>query len=159
MRKERQMRRFRIVLPLVIVILLVAVGGYALGSMGSDNAGHASHAARRGTVPKADAQFARAAAFVNNEGPALIKAKGFKSVTSPSTGVYCLRLKDTSLKVSKLVPMVSTEWGNSGGNDLLVQVFRSAADCPDHNIEVMTFHTDAGNWVFYDNLSFFVMVP
>jgi hypothetical protein len=89
-----------------------------------------------------------------------VRSKGFRNVTSPSAGIYCLKLKDTSLAVPKLVPIVSAEWGNSGGFDLLVEVYRAATDCPASNIEVMTFHGDgSGGWEFYDNLSFFVTVP
>jgi hypothetical protein len=88
-----------------------------------------------------------------------VRAKGFKSVTSPSPGIYCLRLKDKTLKVGQLTPMVSTEWGNSGGYDLLVQVYRAASDCPARSIEVMTFNEAGGSWEFYDNISFYVMVP
>ena len=153
------MRKFRFALPLALLIVVVAIGGYAAGSRSDDNDGLAPRSARGTAAPAANAKFARAAAMVDNEGPTFLRSKGFKSVTSPSPGIYCLKLKDPNLHVPSLIPMVTTEWGNSGGNDLLVQVYRAAADCPARNIQVQTFHMDAGSWVFYDNLSFYIMVP
>jgi hypothetical protein len=92
-----------------------------------------------------------------------LKTKGFSAVTRPSTGIYCLT---PSVDVSNPTIMVSVEWGNSLGNDLVavsVQTPLPFTPCTGSDIQIRTydFGADVANPVLTlsDQVAFNVFIP
>jgi hypothetical protein len=121
--------RNRLVLMIGVAVVFFAAGTIVAGGRSGPNGGDPAIRTTR-AVPTADARYARAAAVVANDPVRFVTKKGFTKLTHPAVGVYCLKLKDTTLKPGKLVPQVTVEWGTSFGSDLLAHVLRTADDCP-----------------------------
>jgi hypothetical protein len=51
-------------------------------------------------------------------GYGVVRSKGVTTVSNPTTGIICIT-SAVSLNLSKIYPLVSVEWGNSGGNALM----------------------------------------
>jgi hypothetical protein len=63
--------------------------------------------------------------------------KGVASVTSPSTGIYCVQPR-APLKASAL-PVVQVDWGGSQGNSLAAAYSYYLTKCSSGQIEVHTY--------------------
>jgi hypothetical protein len=130
------------------VIAIVAV--LALSAMSfaqSNNA--ASGAAAPQAQPSSPAAFgtnAHLALSYSTLSQTVVRSKGVKSVTMPSTGKVCIT-PSVSLNLKKIYPLVSIEWGNSSGNALLAfwrDTTLSSGDCGAGVLEVQTFDFNAG---------------
>ena len=148
---------------LVVAVTAIAVVAFAAGALATGgfarNDGRAARSPVRATkVPAVDAPNARAAAFV--AGNVLVRSKGFTTFTHPGVGIYCLKFKDQTIRPAAIAPVATVEWGNSGGNDLMVNWDRSAQDCGSTGawLEIQTFDESAG-WTFSDSVAFDVVVP
>ncbi len=145
----------------VIVAVVFALGAIAVSSMVATGAArrNAPSASTHRALGGANVKYARIAAVVD-QGGAVIRSKGISGVTHPDVGIYCVAVKDTSLKVRQFVPMVTVEWGNSSGDDLMANYYADGADCPAKNVEIQTFsEPTAGTWDVSDSVAFAVVVP
>ncbi|MDR4305036.1 hypothetical protein IHQ68_00135 [Chelatococcus sambhunathii] len=107
------------------------------------------------------AKGVRAYAIVKPGGEALLK-KGFKSITNPQTGVYCLKPKnDLNLDLLGIAPSVTVEWGESSGNNLSAFYHQTVPlACSEKEIEILTFSfTAGGNNEPSNNVAFVISVP
>ena len=146
------MRGTRVIVAAVAAVLAIAVSSMAATGESRQNA-PAAVTVRR-SLGGASAGYARIAAVVQSGG-AVVRSKGIKAVSHPSTGIYCLAVKDPTIKVKQLVPQATPEWGHSSGYDLNAQYYAAGADCPSRNIEIMTFNEpSAGTWDFSDSVGF-----
>jgi hypothetical protein len=115
------------------------------------------------TAPGSNESGRRAWAQVDPNGgsPQLVKADGFDSVTSPSTGVYCLR-PSPGVELSNTAPVASQELSLSSSLGL-VTVRRSGipnTNCPTDELQVTTW--DAANpntFTTVNTVGFDVFVP
>jgi hypothetical protein len=125
--------------------VVLAVGGVAYAGDGNDQGG------------------TRAWAQVNPNGgsPVLVKAKGFISVSSPSTGVYCLK-PAAGVNLSNSAP-VATQEVNLSSTLGLVTVRRSGIPntiCPVNDQMVTTWDAaKTADFVTVDTVGFDVVVP
>jgi hypothetical protein len=88
----------------------------------------------------------------------IIFSKNVSTVTSPSTGVFCV----VPIKAipSGSLPSVTVEWGFSAGNALLAYLEQQASDCGAGQVEVRTFDFNSGGApVASVNVAFNVFVP
>lgn len=120
--------------------------------------------------PKTDARYVRSSAtayaWVNPPTVAQPQpsfhqgfVKNFSGVTSPQTGVYCLT-PSAGISVTKIPPIVSVEWGQSGGNDLLAFVRgRPAGICPADTFQVQTYDFAGGSASASSTVSFTIWIP
>ena len=102
---------------------------------------------------------AQAAAHVSRNA-SFIAVKGFRSVTSPSTGQFCLQLRN--LIVGKTVPMVSVEWSYSSGTGLLAYWDPTNSGCPGATRRTINIVTQAifnGVPGLSNDVAFVVVVP
>lgn len=86
--------------------------------------------------------------------------QGFKSVYQPpsTTGIYCLRTLDATIKPSNRVPLLTVEWGtSSGGNDLTAFWDQGPDDCKTKEFEVRTYHTSTNTPT--DDVTFVIVIP
>lgn len=157
------MSTFRVVGLAGVVVASVAVGVVvASASNGPSNGSVPNGAVPQGAQPvNVDIKHARAAAVVD-AGGTFVGVKGFDRITHPQVGIYCLRLSDRTLNAARLAPMVTVEWGNSSGDDLLANWYRAGPECPNTGryLEILTFdEAVAGTWGFSDDVGFAVVVP
>jgi hypothetical protein len=86
------------------------------------------------------------------------RTKGFTTVTRPSTGVYCLTFAAPAPTPTGPI-MVTVEWGNSLGFDLLAFPVGTPFNCAVGQIEVRTYQFPGGAAALSNNVSFFVLIP
>jgi hypothetical protein len=86
------------------------------------------------------------------------RTRNFTALNRPSTGVYCLTPAAT-LSLANTPIMVTVEWGNSLGFDLLAFPLGTAFNCPAGTLEVRTYQFPAGAAALSNNVSFFVWIP
>jgi hypothetical protein len=87
------------------------------------------------------------------------RTKNFTAVTRPLTGVYCVT-PATGLTLANVPIMVTIEWSNSLGSDLLVYpVGIPAAPCTGAQLQVRTFRLPGGVATPSDDVAFFLWVP
>jgi hypothetical protein len=86
------------------------------------------------------------------------RTKGFSAVTRPSTGVYCLTFIPPTPSATGPI-MVTVEWSNSLGFDLLAFPLATVFTCPAGQLEVRTYQFPAGAAALSNNVSFYVLVP
>jgi hypothetical protein len=146
-----------------LVLGALVLGGSAIALGGSSNdpqrAGtRAAGGAQALAVGGAQAPNARIAAFVS-AGGAVVRSKGIKAVTHPSTGLYCVDPKDSTFKVNKAIPSVSVDWSTSSGDALMAQWRSSAIGCSSGWFAVLTFDGEDGTFDFSDAVSFTIVVP
>jgi hypothetical protein len=113
------------------------------------------------------APFAQAIAIVGQSG-SVIKSKGFGAVTSPSTGIVCLKLV-YGLHIGQTAPILSIDWNHSLGVVLFAQWDSGHPDCTGpvgRMIEVRTYKGDTGGVgspyqvpVLSDQVAFEILVP
>jgi hypothetical protein len=138
------MRRSTAYFVVSVVVLSVASVGYATAE-GSNDAGRS----------------AWAQVDPNGGSPLLVRASGFVSVTSPSTGVYCLRASP-GVGLSHTAPVASQEQSLSSTLGL-VTVRRSGipnVNCAADELQVTTW--DAANpasFTTVNTVGFDVIVP
>jgi hypothetical protein len=61
--------------------------------------------------------------------PTVMRARGVDTVTHPSTGIYCIQ-PSGAWDVTRMVPVVTVEWGESSGNSLLAYYRNHTGDIP-----------------------------
>ena len=150
--------RKRVVIAVTLVAVVCLAAGAVAAARGSNGSGAVGRTDVR-AVPSLNIGSAKAAAVVD-AGGGFIRQKGFARVTHPSTGQYCLKLRDLTLNSATLVAQVTVEWGNSSGNDLMANWYQGGAECPGSGrwLEILTFDESAG-LVFSDSVAFAVTVP
>jgi hypothetical protein len=74
------------------------------------------------------------------------------------TGVYCVTLAPT-IDLSTTAPIASVEWGNSIGEDLLVEPVAEAFACPMGTVEVRTFRLPGGVATLSNDVAFSLLIP
>lgn len=144
-----------------IVVIAVFCVGLVLGGAATALArGRANdEASPEVRAVQASAPGARLAATVD-AGGTLLRKRGVVGVTNPGDGTYCVTPKpNLNLDLSRVVPQATVEWGRSGGNGNLVQVYLNAADCPDGDIEVVTFSFVDGAFAPTSSVAFNLIVP
>jgi hypothetical protein len=117
------MRRILVLLALPLVVL--AIGGVAYATGGND----------QGSGDRAWAQV-----NPNGGSPVLVRTNGFVTVTSPSTGIYCLRA-GFGINLANSAPVVSQEQ-NLSTTLGLVTMRRSGIPntfCPVNDLQVTTW--------------------
>ena len=84
---------------------------------------------------------ARLCAYIgqNTLGTPVFRSKGVAAVSSPTPGVTCIRPTAGAVKIGKIVPLVTVEWGQSLGSDLLAFYEDSKVDCPSGTLEVRQY--------------------
>jgi hypothetical protein len=88
----------------------------------------------------------------------LARTKNFTAVTRPSTGVYCLT-PAAGVSLATVPVMVTVEWGNSLGFDLLAYPLGAIFNCTAGQLEVRTYQLPSGVATLSNNVSFYVLVP
>ena len=111
--------------------------------------------------------FAQAIAIIGQSG-SVLKSKGFGSVTSPSTGIVCLKLV-YGLHIGQTAPILSIDWNHSLGVVLFAQWDSGHPDCigpVGRMIEIRTYKGDIGGVgsayqipVLSDQVAFEILVP
>jgi len=90
----------------------------------------------------ADCKAARLCALITPGTPPfvdVIHSKNVAAVRHPSTGLYCIKPKDTIVNVSRIIPSVTVEWDHSSGSDLLAFYSFGGEGCPANRITVLTY--------------------
>ncbi|HWM13322.1 MAG TPA: hypothetical protein VNO56_02450 [Gaiellaceae bacterium] len=141
-------------------------GKHAVSSTATLNAAGGKLVATQASGPN-KGKFARkyinsAYAFVSARAPTpafdAARTRNFVSVTSPSTGEYCLKpAANISPATSPLV--VSAEWSNSSGSDLLVYWRSSGLGCPAGEYDVVTYDLAGGTPTLSNDITFVAYVP
>jgi hypothetical protein len=114
-----------IVALLTLALTVLAIGGAAYATGGND----------QGSGDRAWAQV-----DPNGGSPVLVRTKGFMSVTSPGTGIYCLHAVSW-INLANSAPVVSQEQSLSTSLGL-VTVRRSGipnVNCPVNELQVTTW--------------------
>ena len=83
--------------------------------------------------------------------------KGTWDVNRPSTGVYCLSVDEADPATQPAV--VTVEWGQSSGSDLLAFWFREGGDCEASEYEVRTYDFGGGSPVLTNDVAFMILIP
>ncbi len=110
-----------------------------------------------GSVVCAPSTF-RAVAFYDRTGLVQAYTRGFDSISNPNTGVYCLTPSpDSGIDPSTDISMLTIEWGNSGGSDLLA--FSYNGQCNSGQFGVRTYDFASGNQVLSNDVAFYIAVP
>jgi len=136
----------------LLVVGLVA--GMSLAGASEEGAGDAPMAAPSLRAATLEAPNARAAAFVHPSGY-FLRNKGFRTITHPGTGVYCLQLP-RGMDPSTAVVLATPEFQLSPTYDIFVQWDWMAPSCGmTRGIEIRTF---SGGGV-PANEAFTVLVP
>lgn len=105
----------------------------------------------------ADIDSPRAWALVADIGPVFVRAKNFIALARPSTGLYCLT-PAAGINLVGSVAVVTVEWGNSLGNDLLAFVNDGTHNCPAGQLEVRTYQ-NFSSLTLSNTVSFNVVLP
>ena len=138
------MRRSRAYFVVSVVVLSFAGVGYATAE-GSNDSG----------------RTAWAQVDPNGGSPLLVRASGFDSVTSPSTGVYCLRAS-AGVGLTHSAPVASQEL-NLSSTLGLVTVRRSGipnVNCSADELQVVTWDAASpGSFTTVNTVGFDVIVP
>jgi hypothetical protein len=151
------MKKILVVIGAVVLAMGVAFAGGAALARTSHN-GSAS-AAQRHALGHAQAPKARLVASVD-PGGSVNRSKNVKSVSHPSTGIYCIKPKKRAhIKVNRIVPSVSVEWDNSSGNALMADWLIHPSGCPSGTIGVTTINGSDGSFDPDDNVAFTIVVP
>jgi len=124
---------------------VLAVGGVAYASGGNDNNGD------------------KAWAQVNPNGgsPLLVKAQGIVSVSSPLTGVYCLRAA-SGIDLAQSAPVASQEVNLSTTLGLVTprRVGAPNSSCPTNQLQIDTWDaSNASTLTLVNTVGFDVLVP
>jgi len=109
--------------------------------------------------PRLISPLVQAAAHVSRDA-VLIASKGIKSVSSPSTGQFCIELRGRIVR--KTAPVISVDWSYSTGNGLLAYWDPANNGCPGatrRTINVVTYSLSGGEPVLSNNVAFVVAVP
>ncbi len=154
---------------LTFLLSLSLVAGHSPAEAQKTNGGRLTPEPDSAGVPNTVAKYAQAIAFVGQSG-APITAKGFKSITRVSTGIFCLQLQAAlELNNSRIAPLVAVEWNNSLGIALFAQWDSGNIGCPNANkrtISVRTYKGDTGAVgsalqppVLSDQVAWVIIVP
>lgn len=94
-------------------------------------------------------------------GGGLIRAKGVASVTTPQTGIYCLRPSSTTIDLGTVVPVASVDYSVTSLTDAIVQIRSNRTVCTGRVLEFVTLDRRAGgtNYRFSNAVQFSVVVP
>ncbi len=110
-----------------------------------------------GSVVCAPSTF-RAVGFYDRIGLVTAYTRGFESFSNPSTGVYCFTPSPGSgIDPSTDIALLTVEWGNSGGSDLLAYSYNG--QCGAGQFGVRTYDFASGNQVLTGDVAFFIAVP
>lgn len=112
-----------------------------LGASSKRKAGIEAELAKKG-IGGAKGKGAALLAFVEPGG--VVRSKGVQNVTHPGVGIYWIEPKSGQVDISRAVPVVSVEWGQSIGNGNLAQWNASNNNCPSDTFEVLTFAIGSG---------------
>lgn len=101
-------------------------------------------------------------AFVSSVGttPAFdaARTRNFSAVSSPTTGEYCLT-PGAGINPATSPLVVSVDWSNSSGSDLLVYWRSSGLGCPAGQYDVVTYDLEGGTPTLTDDVAFVAYVP
>lgn len=128
---------------LVTAVLVLSVGGVAYAT--NQNQGNGN----------------TAWAQVNPVGPALVKASGIVAVSSPLTGVYCLK-PAAGIDLGQSAPVGSEEANLSSSLGLVIprRIGATGSSCPATWLQVDTFDAaNAGSPTLVNTVGFDVIVP
>lgn len=130
------------------------VGGSSLAAQAASHPNVASATVQARAAPVANCGKARVCAYIIGGG-GIARAKNVTKVTHPATGVYCVTPKSGVISLSQITPLITPEWGSSGGNGLLAYYSESKLSCPASTLEIHTFDTSGGASNF---VSFYMVV-
>ncbi len=110
-----------------------------------------------GSVVCAPSTF-RAVAFYDRTELVAAYTRGFESISNPNTGVYCVTPSPGSgIDPSADIALLTIEWGNSGGSDLLA--FSYNGQCSAGQFGVRTYDFASGSQVLTNDVAFYIAVP
>jgi hypothetical protein len=105
--------------------------------------------------------LSRAHAMINRDATVSDEyLKGVWTVRRPAaepTGVYCLTAEGFDRTINPAI--VTIEWGQSSGSDLLAYWRRSALDCDAGEYEVRTYNFPGGVATLTNNIEFLITLP
>ena len=86
-----------------------------------------------------------------------IRTRGVGLVKHPATGICCIKPKArTHLDVTRIVPIVTVDWGQSSGNDLMAFFSSELSECTAGYIEIRRYDLTG---TLTDRAGFTVTVP
>lgn len=104
----------------------------------------------------------RAQAYITRPtGIEATRSRNFTAVAHPSVGVYCLTAA-AGINLAQTTPLVTVEWGNSFGFDLLAFPVGNPipfTPCTGGQIQVRTYQFPGGVATLSDNVAFFIWIP
>ena len=158
---EKKLQQMYIVMGALCLILVCSSLAMAAGNQLLPNGGLSGEDILTAPVPWPVAKTsAKVAAYISPDG-VVIRAKGVADVTHPLVGIYCIK-PSMKLDLTKVVPIVSVEWGYSSGDALLAFYFDytqfASGDCPEGYLEVLTFNFGGGAPVPSDTVAFTIHV-
>ncbi len=128
----------------VAAILALAIGGVGYATAGND----------QGTGIQAWAQ-------VNPNGPLLVKTRGIVAVSSPLTGVYCLRAA-AGVNLAQSAPVATQEANLSSTLGLVTprRVGAPNSSCPPGELQIDTWDaSNAASPTLVNSVGFDVLIP
>lgn len=132
------MHNFMYVLPAVAALALGATTAPASAAAAKTNAPLAVGSAALGGATCGDARIC-AYTGQNALGTPVFRSKNVASVFSPLDGVTCIKPRAGIITISKVVPLVTVEWGQSFLNDLLAFYEDIKVSCPAGYLEVRMY--------------------
>lgn len=116
--------------------------------------------------PQAQAQGAALVVLVKPgataNAPIIVRHKNVSSVTSPSTGIYCVKATYSAfINPTLIVSTVTVDWGLSLGSSsdaLFAYAISDAGDCPTGTIEVQTYDNNGGKPALSSAVAFTLVV-
>ncbi len=109
-----------------------------------------------GSVVCAPSTF-RAVAFYDRIGLVPAYTRGFASITTPNTGIYCLvPSQGSGIDPTTDISLVSVEFGESQGADLLVFAYNGQCNAGEFGVRTYDFNSGV---VLTDDVAFFIAVP
>ena len=155
---EKKLQQTYIVMGALCLILVCSSLAMAADNGFSTNNGLSGGGILTAPVPWPVAKSsAKVAAYISPFAGGVIRAKGVADMTHPSVGIYCIK-PSMKLDLTKVIPIVSVEWGESSGDALMVFWRDGVWDCPAEYIEVMTFNFGSGAPVLEDTVAFTIHV-
>ena len=132
------MRSLTYVLSALAALALGATATPATAAAAKTNAPMAVGSAGLGGATCGDV---RVCAYIgqNALGTPVFRSKNVVAVFSPVDGVTCIKPKAGVITISKVVPLVTVEWGQSFLNDLLAFYENIKVDCPAGYLEVRMY--------------------
>jgi hypothetical protein len=157
---EKKLQQMCVVMGALCLILVCSSLAMAADEP-SPNGGLSSEPILTATVPWPVAKSsAKVAAFISPF-TGVVRAKGVADFTHPDAGIYCIK-PSMKLDLTKVIPVVSVEWGWSSGSALLAFYFDGTqfggGNCPEGYLEVLTYNFGTGTPVRNDTVAFTIHV-